>query len=82
MSTRFELALAQIPEPQRHSFVALFNSESFDGVITPQQFSELQQATALTVSELKVALLPFAAAYSYAPISEFFCWCNSTRHVW
>ncbi|CAM4404623.1 cytidine deaminase [Vibrio agarivorans] len=72
MSTRFELALAQIPEPQRHSFSALFNSESFDGVITPQQFSELQQATALTVSELKVALLPFAAAYSYAPISEFF----------
>lgn len=72
MSTRFEQALSQIPEPQRHAFEALFCSDSFSGVITSVQFDELLQKTNMEKSELKVALLPFAAAYSYAPISEFF----------
>ncbi|QIA63391.1 cytidine deaminase [Vibrio astriarenae] len=72
MSTRFEQALSQIPEPQRHVFEALFCSDSFSGAITSVQFDELLQKTKMEKSELKVALLPFAAAYSYAPISEFF----------
>ncbi|WP_394245122.1 cytidine deaminase [Vibrio astriarenae] len=72
MSTRFEQALSQIPESQRHAFKALFCSDSFSGVITSVQFDELLQKTKMEKSELKVALLPFAAAYSYAPISEFF----------
>ncbi|MDR9826545.1 cytidine deaminase [Vibrio sp. FNV 38] len=72
MSTRFDQALEQTPEQHRHSFEAIFKAQQFNGVISPQQFETLQQATNLATDELKLALLPFAACYSYAPISEFF----------
>jgi cytidine deaminase len=44
----------------------------FDATLSKEQFEKLQALSGLDDSELRVALLPFAAAYSYAPISEFF----------
>lgn len=53
------------------SFKAIFDEPDFKGVVTEAQFKTLQKASALDEQELKLALLPFAAAYSVAPISNF-----------
>lgn len=72
MSSRFDQALSQIPSNYKAAFSALLCTDQFNGVIEPQQFQTLQRQTGFEPSELKLALLPFAAAYSYAPLSNFF----------
>ncbi|OBT12124.1 cytidine deaminase [Vibrio sp. UCD-FRSSP16_10] len=71
MTQRFSLLYSDLPPSYINAFKAIFDSNEFVGVISATQFQTLKQATGLDEQQLKVALLPFAAAYSIAPISQF-----------
>ncbi|MFW8630295.1 cytidine deaminase [Vibrio natriegens] len=72
MKSRIEQALASAPEALSNQLAPIVLADDFDATLSAQQFEQLLSATALSDKELRVALLPFAAAYSYAPISEFY----------
>ncbi|MGR5209780.1 cytidine deaminase [Vibrio rotiferianus] len=72
MKSRIEQALASAPEALSKHLAPIVQADDFDATISEQQFDELLNATNLSDKELRVALLPFAAAFSYAPISEFY----------
>ena len=72
MKSRIEQALASAPEALSTHLAPIVLADDFDATISEQQFDELLNATNLSDKELRVALLPFAAAFSYAPISEFY----------
>ncbi|USD53508.1 cytidine deaminase [Vibrio sp. SCSIO 43155] len=72
MKSRIEQALASAPEALSTPLAPIVLSGDFDATISEQQFEALLNATNLSDKELRVALLPFAAAFSYAPISEFY----------
>lgn len=72
MNKRLETALNSVPTPVADYLRDLFSSDSFDATISPVQYDELLTLSGLSDDELRVSLLPFAAAYSYAPISEFY----------
>ena len=71
MNARFEHALNSVQPTVADYMEPLVFSDPFDGTVSPLQFSELQSLSDLKDSQLRVALLPFAAAYAYVPISEF-----------
>lgn len=72
MTDRFDSALAEIPEQIANFLKPIITASDFDATISKSQFEELLAISGLEDDELRVALLPFAAAYSYAPISEFY----------
>ncbi|CAE6897593.1 cytidine deaminase [Vibrio alginolyticus] len=72
MKSRIEQALASAPEALSNQLAPIVLADDFDATLSVQQFEQLLSATGLSDKELRVALLPFAAAYSYAPISEFY----------
>ncbi|MDF2152334.1 cytidine deaminase [Vibrio sp. CAU 1672] len=72
MNSRIEQALASAPEALSKHLAPIVLADDFDATLSEQQFEQLLTATNLSDKELRVALLPFAAAYSYAPISEFY----------
>jgi cytidine deaminase len=72
MTDRFDSALADTPEHIATFLKPILTAPDFDATLSKEQFEKLQALSGLDDSELRVALLPFAAAYSYAPISEFF----------
>ncbi|ENO8972788.1 cytidine deaminase [Vibrio parahaemolyticus] len=72
MKSRIEQALASAPEALSKQLAPIILADDFDATLSAQQFEQLLSATSLSDKELRVALLPFAAAYSYAPISEFY----------
>ncbi|MPW36584.1 cytidine deaminase [Vibrio sp. B1Z05] len=71
MNPRFNQLYDNLPSAHVDTFKGIFDSASFDGVLSPQQVQQLQQCTSLDEQALKVTLLPFAAAFSIAPISKF-----------
>lgn len=72
MNTRLEAALSDAPKPVADYLQRLFNCATYDATISALQFDELLALSGLSDEELRISLLPFAAAYSYAPISEFY----------
>ncbi|MDW1833399.1 cytidine deaminase [Vibrio sp. Vb1755] len=72
MKSRIEQALASAPEALSKQLAPIVLADDFEATLSAQQFEQLLSATSLSDKELRVALLPFAAAYSYAPISEFY----------
>ncbi|PMG87355.1 cytidine deaminase [Vibrio breoganii] len=72
MSQRFIDLYKDLPTDYVDGFKSIFDSPSFAGEISNEQFQTLKQITKLNEQELKVAILPFAAAYSVAPISKFY----------
>ncbi|MGR5175270.1 cytidine deaminase [Vibrio parahaemolyticus] len=72
MTDRFDSALAEVPEPIANFLRPIITASNFDATLSQQQFEQLLTISGLEDDELRVALLPFAAAYSYAPISEFY----------
>ncbi|MGP8304798.1 cytidine deaminase [Vibrio sp. YIC-376] len=72
MKSRIEQALSNAPEALSNLLAPIVLADDFDATLSVQQFEQLLSATGLSDKELRVALLPFAAAYSYAPISEFY----------
>ncbi|WP_260258347.1 cytidine deaminase [Vibrio intestinalis] len=72
MRSRIEQALAETPSQIRDFLSSIVLQDDFDATLSKQQYSELLALSGLDDAELRVALLPFAAAYSYAPISNFY----------
>lgn len=72
MKSRIEQALASAPEALSKQLAPIVLADNFDATLSEQQFGQLLSATGLSDKDLRVALLPFAAAFSYAPISEFY----------
>ena len=72
MRSRIESALAETPKQIADFLSPILLADDFDATISSEQFAELLAISGMEDAELRVKLLPFAAAYSYAPISEFF----------
>ena len=72
MNSRITLALESAPSSMKALLSDIVLADNFDATLSPEQFSSLLQASGLADDELRIALLPFAAAYSYAPLSDFY----------
>ena len=68
---RLENALSDLPADLQSALSSLINTQ-FKGVITKAQFETLLAESKLNDKELRLALLPLAAAFSVAPISNFY----------
>lgn len=72
MRNRLEHALAEAPADIAGFLSPLVLADNFGATLSKDQYSKLLQISGLNDSELKVALLPFAAAYAHASISNFY----------
>ncbi|CAK2979635.1 cytidine/deoxycytidine deaminase [Vibrio crassostreae] len=72
MNSRITLALESAPTEIKALLSDIVLADNFDATLSPEQFASLLQASGLADDELRIALLPFAAAYSYAPLSDFY----------
>jgi len=72
MRSRIEQALADVPKNVADYLSPVVLADDFDATLSPEQFEQLLAISGLKDDELRVALLPFAAAYSYAPLSNFY----------
>ncbi|MCG9597325.1 cytidine deaminase [Vibrio sp. Isolate25] len=72
MRSRIEQALSEAPDKVAKFLSPILLADDFDATLSSEQFAELLAISDLQDDELRVALLPFAAAYSYAPISNFY----------
>jgi cytidine deaminase len=72
MNSRITLALESAPTAIKALLSDIVLADNFDATLSPEQFASLLQTSGLADDELRIALLPFAAAYSYAPLSEFY----------
>lgn len=72
MRSRIEQALADVPKNVADYLSPIVLADDFDATLSPEQFEQLLAISGLKDEELRVALLPFAAAYSYAPLSNFY----------
>lgn len=71
MNSRFQEALNKVPPSIKQCLSSIILDEDFEGTLSKQQFSELLALSEISDAELRVSLLPVAAAYSYSPISNF-----------
>lgn len=65
-------ALNNLPEPLQKPLQPILANPQFSGVISSDTVDELQLHSQLETPELLLSLLPLAAAYSIAPISNFY----------
>ncbi len=72
MHTKVMEALGALPSDLATALKPVLEDANFDATLSPEVFDQLLTKTQMTDSELRVALLPVAAAYSVAPISNFF----------
>jgi len=72
MHTKVMDALGALPSDLATELKPVLEAANFDATLSPEVFAQLLAKTQMTDSELRVALLPVAAAYSVAPISNFF----------
>ncbi|PJG57886.1 cytidine deaminase [Aeromonas cavernicola] len=72
MHPRFIKPLDTLPIPLSTALQPILASAGFCGQFTPAHVTTLKNASALDDRALRLALLPVAAAYSIAPISQFF----------
>ncbi|MDE1514302.1 cytidine deaminase [Vibrio sp. dsl-7] len=72
MRDRIEQALQTMPASFAPYLRELVFVEDFDATFSVEQYQQLLTLSGLEDADLRIALLPLAAAYSYAPISEFY----------
>lgn len=72
MNSRITLALESAPISMKALLSDIVLADNFDATISKEQLQSLQDASGLSDKEVRLALLPIAAAYSYAPLSEFY----------
>lgn len=72
MHTKVMDALGALPADLASAIKPVLEAENFDATLNSEVFAQLMSKTNMTDSELRVALLPLAAAYSVAPISNFY----------
>ncbi|GLR74659.1 cytidine deaminase [Aliivibrio sifiae] len=71
LQQRLEESMKTLPSALQSAIAPLIN-EQFTGVIAKEQFLSLLSQSELSDKELRLALLPLAAAFSVAPISNFY----------
>ncbi len=71
MKQKLLTALSYLPESLQSDLSPIISQSNFNGVIKASDVDLLQQHSALAMPELLLSLLPLAAAYSVAPISDF-----------
>lgn len=64
-------AISQLPEEIQAHVESIISAPDFKGVISSQDVDQLQLLSKLETPALLLSLLPIAAAYSVAPISNF-----------
>ncbi|ELE5890746.1 cytidine deaminase [Vibrio fluvialis] len=72
MKSRIEQALAGMPKPIAEFLTPITLADDFDATLSPDQFNQLLSISEMSDADLRVALLPLAAAYAYVPISKFY----------
>lgn len=80
MRNRIEQALQQMPASFAPYLRELVLAKDFDATFSAEQYQQLLTLSGLEDADLRVALLPIAAAYSYAP-SLNLCRCDCTWHL-
>lgn len=71
MNSRIEQALSQLPAVVREFLSPIVLAENYDATLSAEQFNQLLTLSQLSDTELRVTLLPLAAAYAYVPVSKF-----------
>lgn len=71
MKEKLLTALSCLPESLQSHVHPIISEPNFKGVINAENVDLLQLHSALETPELLLSLLPLAAAYSVAPISDF-----------
>ncbi|MBL4249639.1 cytidine deaminase [Vibrio fluvialis] len=72
MKSRIEQVLAGMPKPIAEFLTPITLADDFDATLSPDQFNQLLSISEMSDADLRVALLPLAAAYAYVPISKFY----------
>lgn len=72
MNSRITLALESAPASLKALLSDIVLADNFDATISKEQFQGLLDASGLSDKEVRLALLPIAAAFSYAPLSDFY----------
>lgn len=72
MKATLEKALSCLSLELQKALMPYLSSPEFDATFTQEQVKALSEQTNLNQTELALSLLPLAAAYSIAPISQFF----------
>ncbi|MFS1874159.1 cytidine deaminase [Enterovibrio norvegicus] len=65
-------AIHALPAPLNEAMLEIAKAPQFDATISADAFDSLKSLSGLSDADLRVALLPVAAAYSVAPISTFY----------
>ncbi len=71
MNKNLQTALSSLPKSLQNHVQPIISKPDFKGVINAEDVDLLQLHSALETPELLFSLLPLAAAYSVAPISDF-----------
>ncbi|MGL6055239.1 MAG: cytidine deaminase, partial [Vibrio metschnikovii] len=71
MHSRIEQALSPMPAALTEYLTPIVTADHFDATLSADQFNQLLALSGLSDADLRVALLPLAAAYAYVPISNF-----------
>lgn len=71
MHSRIEQALSKMPAALTDYLAPIVTADDFDATLSADQFTQLLALSGLKDADLRVALLPLAAAYAYVPISDF-----------
>ncbi|WP_087017725.1 cytidine deaminase [Thaumasiovibrio subtropicus] len=72
MNAEFLTALHKLPDSIQVFFEQEFPKNSFKASFTAEQWLRLQSVSELDDTQLKLSLLPLAASYSVAPLSNFY----------
>ncbi|MCA2017991.1 cytidine deaminase [Vibrio tritonius] len=72
MKGRIQEALNSLPTQIAEYLTPIVLAQDFDATISAEQFSQLIDITGYQDADLRVCLLPLAAAYAYVPISNFY----------
>ncbi|CCO44514.1 Cytidine deaminase [Vibrio nigripulchritudo SOn1] len=72
MNARILKAIKELPSALAHALEEITSHPSYDATLSSEQFSHLMEVSGLKDEDLRVALLPVAAAYSHTPISNFY----------
>ncbi len=72
MRVTLQKALSSLSPNLQKALMPYLSNVQFDATLTKEQVEQLSEQTHLNQTELALALLPLAAAYSIAPLSHFF----------
>lgn len=72
MKGRIEQALADMQQPVAEFLSPIVLADDFDATLSPEQFNQLLSISEMSDADLRITLLPLAAAFAYVPISNFY----------